>query len=45
MPRPRRTTKEKLLDAAEKLFARKGYHGTSLRTITRAAGVDLALVN
>lgn len=45
MPRPRRTTKEKLLDAAEKLFARKGYHGTSLRTITREAGVDLALVN
>jgi AcrR family transcriptional regulator len=45
MARPRRTTKEKLLDAAEKLFARKGYHGTSLRTITRAAGVDLALVN
>jgi AcrR family transcriptional regulator len=45
MARRRRTTKEKLLDAAEKLFARKGYHGTSLRTITRAAGVDLALVN
>ena len=45
MARPRRPTKEKLLDAAEKLFARTGYHGTSLRAITRAAGVDLALVN
>ena len=33
------------MDAAEKLFARKGYHGTSLRDITGAAGVDLALVN
>ena len=45
MARAKRTTKEKLLDAAEKLFARKGYHGTSLRQITREAGVDLALVN
>ncbi|HJS92558.1 MAG TPA: TetR family transcriptional regulator, partial [Steroidobacteraceae bacterium] len=31
MARSKRTTKEKLLDAAEKLFARKGFHGTSLR--------------
>jgi AcrR family transcriptional regulator len=45
MPRPKRTTKEKLMDAAEKLFARRGFHGTSLRDITRAAAVDLALVN
>jgi AcrR family transcriptional regulator len=45
MPRPKRTTKEKLMDAAEKLFARRGFHGTSLRDITGAAGVDLALVN
>jgi AcrR family transcriptional regulator len=45
MPRPKRTTKDKLLDAAEKLFARRGFHGTSLREITGAAGVDLALVN
>jgi AcrR family transcriptional regulator len=43
--RPKRTTKEKLMDAAEKLFARRGFHGTSLRDITAAAGVDLALVN
>ena len=45
MARAQRTTKEKLLDAAEKLFASKGYHGTSLREITRSAAVDLALVN
>ena len=43
--RQKRTTKEKLMDAAEKLFARRGFHGTSLRDITSAAGVDLALVN
>jgi AcrR family transcriptional regulator len=43
--RQKRTTKEKLMDAAEKLFARRGFHGSSLRDITGAAGVDLALVN
>jgi AcrR family transcriptional regulator len=45
MARAKRTTKEKLLDAAEKLFARRGFAGTSLREITSEAGVDLALVN
>ena len=45
MARPKRITKDKLMDAAEKLFARRGFHGTSLREITGAAGVDLALVN
>src|ERR1035438_4318422 len=45
MTRPKRTTKDKLMDAAEKLFARRGYHGTSLRDITGAVGVDVALVN
>jgi AcrR family transcriptional regulator len=45
MPRPKRPTKEKLMDAAEKLFARRGFRGTSVRDITSAAGVDLALVN
>ena len=33
------------MDAAERLFARRGFHGASLRDITAAAGVDLALVN
>jgi AcrR family transcriptional regulator len=45
MTRPKRTTKDKLMDAAEKLFSRKGFYGASLRDITAAAGVDLALVN
>jgi AcrR family transcriptional regulator len=45
MTRSKRTTKDKLMDAAEKLFARRGYHGTSLRDITGAIGVDVALVN
>lgn len=45
MPRPKRPTKEKIMDAAEKLFAQRGFHGASVRDITGAAGVDLALVN
>ena len=39
------TTKNKILDAAEQLFADKGFNGTSLREITGAAGVNLAAVN
>lgn len=35
--------KEKILNAAEKLFAVSGYHGASLRDITRAAGVEVGL--
>jgi len=38
-------TKQRILDAAEELFARNGFHGTSLRTITGKAGVNLAAVN
>jgi len=38
-------TRERLLDAAEELFARKGYSGTSVREITTAAGSNLAAVN
>jgi AcrR family transcriptional regulator len=37
-------TRERILDAAEHLFARRGYHGVSLRAITERAGVPLALV-
>jgi len=33
------------MDVAERLFSRRGFHGTSLRDITSAAGVDLSLVN
>jgi AcrR family transcriptional regulator len=38
-------TKERILDTAEKLFARSGYRATSLRTLTAEAGVNLAAVN
>lgn len=50
--KPRRTvakaegsTAERILDAAEKLFAASGYDGVSLRSITGEAGVELALAN
>lgn len=38
-------TKQRILDAAEHLFAREGYHATSLRCITHEAKVNLAAVN
>ncbi|MBB6521730.1 TetR/AcrR family transcriptional regulator [Pseudoteredinibacter isoporae] len=38
-------TVERILDAASVLFAERGYAETSLRTITTAAGVNLASVN
>ncbi len=41
----RRDTKNRILDAAENLFAARGYHNTSLREITKTAGVNLAAVN
>jgi len=37
--------KDRILDAAERLFARHGFYGVSIRDITRAAEVDVALVN
>ncbi len=41
----RQTTKDKILDVAEALFAEHGFNDTSLRTITSKAGVNLASVN
>jgi len=41
---PVRNGKERILDAAEQLFAQRGFYGVSLRDITQAAGVDVALV-
>ena len=38
-------TKQRILDTAEHLFAREGYHSTSLRAITGQANVNLAAVN
>lgn len=38
-------TVERILDAAEQLFAEKGFAETSLRQITSKAGVNLAAVN
>ena len=38
-------TVERILDAAESLFAEKGFSETSLRTITSHASVNLAAVN
>jgi AcrR family transcriptional regulator len=42
---PKSSTKEKILDVAEGLFAEHGFNDTSLRTITSKANVNLASVN
>ncbi|MBL8216257.1 MAG: TetR/AcrR family transcriptional regulator [Bryobacterales bacterium] len=42
---PPLSTKDRILDAAEVLFADLGFEATSLRTITQIAGVNLAAVN
>jgi len=39
------TTKDRILDSAERLFAHQGVEATSLRAITKEAGVNLAAVN
>ncbi len=38
-------TKEKILDAAERIFAKHGYAASSLRSIIAEAGVNLAAVH
>ena len=45
MPKDGKPTRERLLDTAEALFARKGYHAVSIRNITNAARVDVSLVH
>lgn len=42
---PHFSTKERILSAAEELFARHGFAGASLRQVTAAANVNLAAVN
>jgi AcrR family transcriptional regulator len=39
------STKDRILDAAEQLFADRGFANTSLRRITAAAGANIASVN
>ncbi|HKJ18812.1 MAG TPA: TetR family transcriptional regulator [Xanthomonadales bacterium] len=42
--KPHKSRKDRIIEVAERLFARSGYDGVSLRQITREAGVDVALV-
>ncbi|MBI1179928.1 MAG: TetR family transcriptional regulator [Alphaproteobacteria bacterium] len=39
------SSRSRILDAAEALFAQRGYYGVSVREITREAGVQLALAS
>ena len=41
----KKSTKDQLLDAAEELFAKEGFHGTSVRSITKRAGAHIASIN
>src|SRR3982750_3116377 len=45
MNAPHFSTKERILGAAETLFARHGFAGASLRQVTASANVNLAAVN
>ena len=45
MPRPDTATRDSLLDAAEALFAERGFTRASVRAITDAAGANVAGVN
>jgi AcrR family transcriptional regulator len=38
-------TKERLLRAAERLFAERGFEGTSMRAVTQAAGASVSAAN
>jgi AcrR family transcriptional regulator len=42
---PVRPARERILDAAEELFAHRGFHGVSLRDIAQGARVDVALIS
>ena len=44
-PRPPADTKERLLDAAEHVFAERGFEGTSMRAVTQAAGAAVSAAN
>jgi AcrR family transcriptional regulator len=38
-------TRERLLDAAEQIFAERGFEGASMRAVTQAAGVSVSAAN
>jgi len=44
-PAPTSDTRDRILDAAERLFVEHGFDGTSMRMITGAANANLAAVN
>lgn len=44
-PRDEPNTKTRLLDAAECLFAERGYEGSSMRAITKTAGASVSAAN
>ncbi|HEY1980932.1 MAG TPA: CerR family C-terminal domain-containing protein [Xanthobacteraceae bacterium] len=45
MTRPSEVTRERILKAAERLFADRGYDGTSIRSIVAKARVNQAAIN
>jgi len=45
MTRPSEITRERILKAAERLFAERGYEGTSIRAIVAKARVNQAAIN
>ena len=44
-PAPTNDTRDRILDAAERLFVENGFDGTSMRMITGAANANLAAIN
>jgi AcrR family transcriptional regulator len=40
-----RATRDRLLDAAERIFAERGFEGTSIRAVTHAAGASVSAAN
>ncbi len=42
---PAKGVRDRLLDAAEELFSERGFDGTSIRDLARAAGCNIASVN
>ena len=45
MTRPSEVTRERIMKAAERLFAERGYNGTSIRAIVAKARVNQAAIN